>query len=123
MKTLAQIRAANALKWKHHDFGGQKGGDVISGFPTLLRTDGLLAACAFAVEWKDKSKGMRKHQGEFDVVKAIAEHLSSPAVAICEAHQPDDFVEELAQAADASKLRRATAEALAFLNYLKRFAA
>lgn len=123
MKTLAQIRATNALKWKDHDFGGQKGGDVVSGFPTLVKTDGLLAAAAFAVEWKDKKKGVRKHQGEFHLLKAIAEHLSSSGVAICEARNPEDFVEELARAADASKLRRATAEALAFLNYLKRFVA
>jgi hypothetical protein len=33
------------------------------------------------------------------------------------------MVNELAIAADAPQLRRATAEALAFLNYLKRFVA
>jgi CRISPR/Cas system CMR-associated protein Cmr5 small subunit len=123
MKTLAQIRAANALKWKDTRFGGQKGGDVVSGFPTLVRTDGLLAAAAFALEWKDKEKGLRKHEGAFEVVRAVADHLSSPGVAICQATEPDALVEELAQAADASQLRRATAEALAFLSYLKRFVA
>jgi CRISPR/Cas system CMR-associated protein Cmr5 small subunit len=123
VKTLAQIRAANALKWKDHKFGGQKGGEVVSGFPMLIKADGLLTASAFAVEWKDKEKGQRKHKGEFDVVKAVAQHLSGAGVAIVKAAEPDTLVKELADAQDASQLRRATAEAIAFLNYLKRFVA
>ena len=120
MKALAQIRAANALRDKDMIVGGQGDGDVISGYPTMIKTDGLLAALAFAVEPKD---GGRKHKGEYSIAKAIATHLCFPDIAITQAQDPDGLVDELAQAQDASQLRRATAETLAYLNYLKRFVA
>ena len=123
MKTLAQVRAASALRWKDHKFGGQKGGEVVSGFPMLIKTGGLLTAAAFAVEWKEKEKNQRKHKGEFDVVRAVAEHLSSPTINITKSTEPDGLVRELAEAQDDSQLRRATAEAIGFLSYLKRFVA
>ena len=146
MRTLAQIRATNALAQRDQIAEGQGGGDVLSGFPMLIKADGLLAALAFAVELKacrnpdrvdehflvrrldDEQERVfeRKHRGEYSIACAIAYHLGcnrpDGCIAICQAQSPDDLVEELAQAADASKLRRATAEALAFLNYLKRFA-
>lgn len=121
MKTLAQIRAENALNASRIPAmgRGQKGGDALSGFPMLIRTDGLLAAGAFAVELT--SKGQPKQEGARLIMKAVAEHLAS--VGITKAKTAKDLVEELARANDASQLRRATAEALAFLNYLKRFVA
>ena len=87
----------------------------------LIKSDGILPALAFAVE--RKTNGDRKQQGCFLIAEAIAKHLSSEKVAVTEAEDPDSLVDELAQAADASQLRRATAEALAFLSYLKRFVA
>ncbi len=121
MKTLAQIRAANALNASHvKGMGlGQKGGNALSRFPMLIKTDGLLAAGAFAIELN--AKGEPKQEGARLIVNAVAEHLA--AVGICKATVARDLVEELATAADASQLRRATAESLAFLNYLKRFVA
>ena len=120
-KTLAQIRAANALKASHiPGMGlGQKGGNAISGFPMLIKTDGLLAACAFAVE--TSASGKPKQEGAQLIMNAVATHLAS--VGITKATRAQDLVEELALAADSSQLRRATAEALAYLNYLKRFVA
>jgi len=46
MKTLAQIRAANALSSASQPgMGiGQQGGNAISGYPMLVKSDGLLAA-------------------------------------------------------------------------------
>ncbi|HPY31644.1 MAG TPA: type III-B CRISPR module-associated protein Cmr5 [Verrucomicrobiota bacterium] len=119
MKTLAQIRATNALKASRiPGMGlGQKGGNALSGFPMLIKTDGLLAAGAFAVELSPK--GEPKQAGAKLIMDAVAEHLAS--VGICKAGKAKDLVEELAHTEDASQLRRATAEALAFLNYLKRF--
>jgi CRISPR/Cas system CMR-associated protein Cmr5 small subunit len=119
MKALAQIRAASALKASGiKGMGlGQKGGNALSGFPMLIKTDGLLAATAFAVELN--AKGEPKQEGARLIMTAVAEHLAS--LNICRATTARDLVEELAAAADASQLRRATAEALAFLNYLKRF--
>ena len=121
MKTLAQTRAENALRASAvKGMGvGQKGGDAVSGFPMLIKTDGLLAAGAFAVELNGKKEP--KHEGERLIFNAIAEHLRS--LKVCESATSRALVEELASSTDSSKLRRATAEAIAFLNYLKRFVA
>ena len=123
MRTLAQIRAQNALgSCRVKGMGlGQKGGDALSGFPMLIKTDGLLAAAAFAVELN--SKGEPKQEGARLIMDAVAQHLSSPDVRICRATTARALVEELSAAEDSSQLRRATAEALAFLSYLKRFVA
>lgn len=122
MKTLAQIRTTNALNAsKTPGMGhGQKGGDAISGFPMLIKTDGLLAAAAFAVE--QNREGKPKQEGSRLIISAVAFHLADKGINICEARTALDLVEELARG-DASKLRRATAEALAYLAYLKRFVA
>lgn len=123
MKNLDQIRAHNALAHKDRIAASQGGGDAISGFPMLVLTDGLLAALAFACEWKNQQAGQRKHPGEFTVATAIAAHLHTPANRITEAANADALVAELADQDSDILLRRATAEALAFLNYLKRFVA
>lgn len=118
MKNLAQIRAANALK-HGKKFAGQKNGDVIKGFPMLILTNGLLAVGAMALEKKDN--GSVKNQGANDILAAIADHLQCPGVAITKAKDARTLIDELV-AADATLLRRATAETMAFLAYLKRFA-
>lgn len=123
MKNLDQIRAHNALLHKDKIANSQGGGDAISGFPMLVLTDGLLAALAFAAEWKDIKKGQRKHPGEFTVATAIAQHLCHARIGISKSDNADDLVKEIAGASTDALLRRATAEALAFLNYLKRFVA
>jgi CRISPR type III-B/RAMP module-associated protein Cmr5 len=125
MKTLAQRRAAIALKWKDKNFGGKNEGNVVSGFPTLIRVDGLLPAIAYAIERKEdkeNKKRVPKNPGEFQIASALVEHLSNENI-LKQSKLPDDMVKELSEVGDASQLRRATAEALAFLNYLKRFVA
>lgn len=119
-QTLAQQRAANALNAARiAGMGhGQDGGNALSGFPMLIKTDGSLAAFAFAVERKPNKE--LKQRGAHLIVGAIATHLQSRG--IVDAQTADDLVEELARG-DSALLRRATAEALAFLNYLKRFVA
>ncbi len=119
-QTLAQQRAANALKAARIDgMGhGKDGGNALSGFPVLIKTDGALAAFAFAIERKPNKE--LKQRGANLIVGAVAKHLQS--LKIVDAQNADDLVEELAHG-DASLLRRATAESLAFLNYLKRFVA
>ena len=123
MKNLDQIRAANALLHKDRIANSQGGGDAISGFPMLILTDGLLASLAFACEWKNQQQGQRKHEGEFTVAQAIAEHLHTTHNRITLAQNADDLLAELARQDTDILLRRATAEALSFLNYLKRFVA
>lgn len=119
-QTLAQQRAANALNAARiAGMGhGQDGGNALSGFPMLIKTDGILAAFAFAVERKPNRE--RKQRGAHLIVGALATHLQS--LEIVNAQTADDLVEELARG-DSALLRRATTEALAYLNYLKRFVA
>lgn len=144
MKSLAQIRAANALAAsKIQNMGrGQKDGDALSGFPMLIQTNGLLAASANAIELN--KKGELKHLGEFIIVFSLVRHLADPQIAIYKPDLPDSsrgelpaqpidwpskrpvveqFIKQLAESSDSSQLRRATSEALAFLGYLKRFVA
>lgn len=123
MKNLDQIRAHNALLHKDRISNSQGGGDAISGFPMLVLTDGLLASLAFACEWKNQQTGARKHPGEYTVATAIAEHLRHSQISICNSTDADDLLHKLASQPTDALLRRATAETLAFLNYLKRFVA
>lgn len=123
MKNLDQIRAQSALRHKDKIANAKGGGDAISGFPMRVLTDGILAALAFSCEWKDKEKGQRKNPGQFTVATAIADHLSLDGNPLVKGKTADDLVKELAAGNDDQLLRRATAEALAFLNYLKRFVA
>lgn len=116
MRTLAQIRAARALQCYGRDFGGEQGGEVIKKLPGRIRNDGLLASLAFCLE---------KAKDHLDVARMIAEHLAhqepggpSP---ITQSQDVVGLVQELATG-DAALLRRATAETLALLNYMKRFA-
>lgn len=152
MKNLDQIRAHNALQHRNLIASSQGGGDAISGFPMLVLTDGLLASLAFACEWKEikerdlpgqqqrqedlqigllRQQGQgqnaqwfkRKHPGEYTVARAMTDHLRTQANPITNANNADALLTELAREDTDVKLRRATAEALAFLNYLKRFVA
>lgn len=121
MKTLAQIRAQNALRCYGRKFAGKEGGELIKKLPALIRNDGLLAALAFCIE---------KGDDYLIVASLIANHLAYQGenqredgrIAITSASDAIGLVQELASG-DASKLRRATSEALALLNYMKRFVA
>jgi len=116
MKTLAQIRAMNALACYGQEFGGQQGGEVIKKLPALIQNDGLLAALAFCLE---------KGGGYLEAANLIAVHLAyrseQGSIGITSQTEIPCLIQELAEA-DASLLRRATVEALALLNYMKRFA-
>jgi len=118
MENLEQIRARNALA-KAEDAKAKKRqgeGDALSGYPSLIITNGLLATLAFSIE---KEKQPQR------IANAIAYHLANmpenenlvaplPATA-------EGLRTKLTQS-DSSHLKQCTAEALAFLSYLKRFA-
>ncbi len=113
MKNRDQVRAKNALK----ACGGHKaiqGGDVLSGFPALIIGNGLLATIAFC-----KKQGV----GYLSVCDAIAQHLCDPDIDLLdeECDNTDAMLRKLVNS-DSQKLRLCTAEALAYLNYLRRFA-
>ena len=139
MKNLDQIRAVNALQHKDRILASQGGGDAVSGFPMLILADGLLAALAFATEWKGVqgepqtendmkrqaggSWQARKHPGEYTVARALANHLSSEGIAITGRTTADELLVELAGQESDRLLRRSSAEARWYLNFLKRFVA
>lgn len=110
MKNLEQIRAAHALEASVTKMGGKKGGEVVKKIPTMIRENGILGALAFSIE----SGG-----GYADCFAAILTHLRM--VKASRADSIDGFLKELANA-DSAYMRRVTSEAMAYLNYLRRFA-
>lgn len=115
MKNYEQIRAKNALDAANRlDFGGQEGGDVVKKIPTLIIDNGLLATCAFA---EDKGEGHK------NVFKAIIEHLADKDIGLLESEMKiEDFIRYLSNEVESDQLRQITAETMAYLNYLRRFA-
>lgn len=113
MRNLEQIRAINALN-AAPDIGRGKGGGkgVAKKVPAYIRNNGLLGAAAFA----------RETQGGYEhVMTAIIKHLRQSEVNLSRAGSLDEFIKELGEA-DSSRLRTITSEAMAYLNYLRRFA-
>lgn len=124
-RNLEQMRAQNALEASlGKKFKGTNDGEVVKKVPTMIRENGLLGALAFAMEAKEDKKekaGIKlTNPGHNDVFRAIIRHLAD--VGIIE-HEVDmrTFVENLCES-DATHLRAVTSEAMAYLNYLRRFA-
>lgn len=111
MKNYEQIRAARAIvDGKNESLLGTDGGNILSKIPTMIVADGLLAAAAFAC-----SKG----GGHEVCMNSIFDHLKD--VRILDAEGLDQQIKNLAESKDPVLLRRATTEAIAYANYLKRF--
>ena len=108
MQNLEQIRAAHALK-KATNLDKK----VVNKLPAMLVNNGLLAAAAFA---KDGNRdGLR------EAMDAVGDHLKSRGLVGANAGNCDGIINDLS-ARPSTDLQRATAEALAYLAYLKRFA-
>lgn len=110
MKNLDQIRAANAMEAAKKKMGAKEKGEVVKKVPTMIRDNGILGALAFARE---------AGEGYVDCFSAIITHLRS--VNVSHADGIDSFLKELTEA-DSGEMRRVTSEAMAYLNYLRRFA-
>ena len=111
MKNYEQIRAARAIvDGKNESLLGTDGGNILSKIPTMIVADGLLAAAAFAC-----SKG----GGHEVCMNSIFDHLAE--VKILSGDGLPAKIEQLATTQDPVLLRRATTEAIAYANYLKRF--
>lgn len=122
MKNLDQQRAANALNVNIR--GGAGGGEAVAKkVPTMIRENGILGAAAFALE---------TGKGYEDVFNAIIAHLATvgrlpkPPSQSSPSSQSSQsllgaFIAALCET-DATTLRAVTAESLAYLNYLRRFA-
>jgi len=114
MKNLDQIRATNALAC----VGSLKGdgGNALSGYPSLVISNGLLATLAFSLDKKGK------HLSIADAISHHLSHLADGENLVTPEQSTADGLRRKLCASDADHLRRCTSEALAFLSYLKRFA-
>lgn len=129
MKNLEQLRAKHALDFWRPAQGlppetrGVNKGDVVSKLPGLVVSNGLLQTAAFA-----KSKG----SGHLELLLAVFRFLSHPDRALLPPPPParpketeiERYIRLLTDGPDATSLRlqAATAEALVYMGYLKRFA-
>ncbi len=111
---LELIRARHAFEaCSKMDFGGKDGGEVVKKLPPMIRENGILGALAFAIEGKNKTIGYRN---AFDTISL---HLQ--ALGKVNSVNAENLFNELI-ASDSLKLRDVTAEAMLYLNYLRRFA-
>jgi CRISPR/Cas system CMR-associated protein Cmr5 small subunit len=124
MQNLEQIRAAKALSAAQQKQGSSfrfVRSDV-AGFPALIMQNGLLAAFAYAAEGEKEAR-----TGIHFACNEAAEHLANEVHGISVLkgkHTAKEVTEALCHhTASSIDLQRATAEALAFFSYLKRFAA
>lgn len=121
-QNLDQIRARNALKAAQERDGGRfrlTRSDV-AGFPALVVQNGLLPAFAYAAE-----DGKSTRAGLRFACDRTADHLARHGIKVLnDITNAKGLIEALSNApATSADLQRATAEALLFLSYLKRFAA
>jgi CRISPR type III-B/RAMP module-associated protein Cmr5 len=115
---LDQIRARNAIAAIRAGTSGRgvEDGDAISGFPALVVNNGLLATLSFCIS-KKESGGYRQ------IGDAIARHLADEGVKLAgKDTQTLVALRDFLVTRDSTTLRLCTAETLAYLNHLKRFA-
>lgn len=114
-QNLEQIRASHADAKAAFCRKRPDEGDCLSGYPSLIINNGLLAALAFSIE-----KG-KQHQRVADAVGYHLHHLRTVWQTGPDAPNAKTLRDAL-MGCDSFKLRHATDEAIAFLSYLKRFA-
>jgi CRISPR-associated protein Cmr5 len=104
-----------------HDVRALKGeGDALSGYPSLIINNGLLATLAYSIQQKDKPNNQA-----FRIANALAYHLANlvDGENLAPKQTKGEGLRDKLAESDSYHLQRCTAEALAFLSYLKRFAA
>lgn len=117
MKNLEQIRARNAYKAatdRQKNISGKQGGEVIKKIPPMILNHGLLGTTAYGYD----------NRGWKDSFNAMAEHLADPLVGLLpkENASHEGLIRYLTrEEATSQELKRITAEALAWLNYARRF--
>ena len=114
MPNLEQIRAKNAYAARESIGTGKEGGRAVAKkVPAMIIANGFIGALAFAIE---------DNGGYLTVFKAVVKHLHDAHLNCgIEATAPARFLDELCRR-DADTLRAVTNEAIAYLNYLRRFA-
>ena len=121
LQNLEQIRAKNALTFAQSpvEKRGRDGGEAIKKIPPMIMGNGILAAIAFSIE--EKKSGEMQREGFAAIFNAIASHLSSGEIGIIEdSDSARDLISQLTES-DSETLKLATAEALEWLGYARRF--
>lgn len=112
MQNLDQIRAAAALR-----AAATLDRSAIAKLPGLILGNGLLAAAAFC-----DAEGGGDNRGHLSrAMTSTAKHLAGRGIAKAGTDDIKTLIADLSSK-DSLTLQRATAESLAFLSYLKRFA-
>jgi CRISPR/Cas system CMR-associated protein Cmr5 small subunit len=121
MKNLAQVRAASALQLANNNQGGivgANGGEAIKKVPPMIAANGLLAALAFSLE--EKKQGLQR-PGYAAIFDAIAAHLQSSEISITQDTRDAKSLLKHLVNSDSQILKLATAEAMEWLGYARRF--
>jgi len=116
-QTLQQKRAAHAWKCIEKVQAGiqKKYGSLVRGLPALIQSDGLGQMLAF-LKAKDKNKGNTEH------IEAYSNISNWISIEFGITYKQDETLLEWLLTQETPMYRRVTAEALAYLNWLKRFA-
>ncbi len=121
MKNLDQIRAAAALNfWANHrleDARGEKGSDLFCGLAASLLSRGLLATIAWA---RDPNASERRSACE-EIMLELGRFMAGKDCALLPfpVVTTDDLLRGLTNQ-PSSLLQQATAEAIAYLGFVKR---
>lgn len=120
MKNLAQVRAASSLKFSTSgiEARGKDGGGAIKKIPPMIAANGLLAALAFSLE---RGPNAYQRPGYAAIFDAIACHLQSPEIAITKGTQDAHTLLKYLVDSNSQILKLATAEAMEWLGYARRF--
>ena len=120
MKNLAQVRAASALNFATSSVEkrGKDGGEAIKKVPPMIAANGLLAALAFSLEARKDGLQRAGYAAIFD---AIASHLQSPEILITSGTSNANALLNHLVNTDSQVLKLATAEAMEWLSYARRF--
>lgn len=115
MKNLEQIRAKHADDAiKRHD---KLSRSAVNKLPAMIIQNGLLATTAFCIT--DGGGDNRAHM--HTALHETARHLAALGLIASNISHAKDMIDDLCNRSS-HELQRATAEALAFIAYLKRFA-
>lgn len=120
MKNLAQVRAASALQLakSNQKIVGANGGEAIKKVPPMIAANGLLAAIAFCLE--ENRTGLQR-AGYAAIFDAIARHLQSTEIAITQNTNDARALLAYLVNENSQTLKLATAEAMEWLSYARRF--
>lgn len=115
MKNLDQIRAALAL-----ETAKKTTKQDVNKLPALILANGLLATLAFACEKNDRGEYKRPCMAA--VMDGVSNHLAKPEIGIAPGVSSAETLLQFLSKENSHTLQCATAEALAFIAYVKRFA-